>query len=86
LFEKQRRIVLGAAMMAVTGKVQREGEVIHVISDRLADLTGLLHSVAATDFPHRVSPGDGASFGGPDPRHRPARAEPVIEVRSRNFH
>jgi hypothetical protein len=36
-------------------------------------------------FPHRVSPGDGASFGGPDPRHRPAR-DAVIEVRSRNFH
>ena len=86
LFEKHRRIVLGAAMMAVTGKVQREGEVIHVIADRLEDMTGLLHSVAATDFPHRVSPGDGASFGGADPRHRQARAEPVIEVRSRNFH
>jgi len=85
LFDVHRRIVLGAAMMGVKGRVQREGEVIHIISDRLEDMTPLLHSVADREFPHRVSPGDGASFGGPDPRHRPAR-EPVIEVRSRNFH
>jgi error-prone DNA polymerase len=85
LFEAQRRIVLGAAMIGVKGRIQREGEVIHVITDRLEDMTGLLHSVAAIDFPHRLSPGDGASFGGPDPRQRPPR-EPVIEVRSRNFH
>ncbi|HYJ29590.1 MAG TPA: error-prone DNA polymerase [Allosphingosinicella sp.] len=85
LFDAQRRIVLGTAMMGVKGRVQREGEVVHVISDRLEDMTPLLHSVAAMHFPHRVSPGDGASFGGPDPRHRPAR-DAIIEVRSRNFH
>ncbi|MEA3041702.1 MAG: error-prone polymerase [Sphingomonadales bacterium] len=85
LFDRYRRIVLGAAMIGVRGRVQREGKVIHIVTDALEDMTHLLHSVAAMDFPHRVSPGDGASFGGPDPRHRPAR-EPVIEVRSRNFH
>jgi error-prone DNA polymerase len=88
LFDVHRRIVLGAAMMGVKGRVQREGEVIHVISDVLEDMTPFLHSVAAMDFPHRPSPGDGASFGGPDPRTRPTRppADAVIEVRSRNFH
>jgi error-prone DNA polymerase len=88
LFEAQRRIVLGAAMMGVKGRIQREGEVIHIISDALEDMTPLLHSVAAIQFPHRLSPGDGASFGGPDPRTaaRPPRPQPVIEVRSRNFH
>jgi error-prone DNA polymerase len=85
LFDRQRRIVLGAAMMGVKGQVQREGEVIHIISDRLEDMTPLLHSVAEMQFPHRLSPGDGASFGGSDPRLRPAR-DAVIEVRSRNFH
>jgi hypothetical protein len=52
-------------------------------------MTPLLHSVAAMRFPHRPSPGDGASFSsGPDPRHpRPTRAaQAVIEVKSRNFH
>jgi error-prone DNA polymerase len=85
LFDRYRRIVLGAAMIGVKGRVQREGEVVHIVTDALEDMTPLLHSVAAMDFPHRVSPGDGASFGGPDPRLRPPR-EPVIEVRSRNFH
>jgi error-prone DNA polymerase len=91
LFDIHRRIVLGAAMMGVKGRIQREGEVIHIISDSLQDMTPLLHSVAAMHFPHRVAPGDGASFGGPDPRHpKPPAPKPsaqaVIEVRSRNFH
>ena len=86
LFEAQRRIVLGAAMMAVKGRVQREGEVVHIISDRLEDMTSLLHSVAAMDFPHRLSPGDGATFGGPDPRTARPPSDAVIEIRSRNFH
>ncbi|HEX8194116.1 MAG TPA: error-prone DNA polymerase [Allosphingosinicella sp.] len=88
LFDIHRRVVLGAAMMGVKGRVQREGEVIHVISDSLEDMTPLLHSVAAMHFPHKPNPGDGANFGGPDPRHRPKHgpAAAVIEVRSRNFH
>jgi error-prone DNA polymerase len=88
LFDIHRRVVLGAAMMGVKGRVQREGEVIHVIADSLEDMTPLLHSVAAMHFPHKPNPGDGANFGGPDPRHRPKHAPPapVIDVRSRNFH
>ena len=45
VFEKNRRTVLGAAMMGVRGQVQREGEVIHVIAQRLDDLSSLLASV-----------------------------------------
>ena len=58
-------------MISVKGRLQREGEVIHVIADRLEDHTSLLHSVGALEFPHRPSPGDGATHGGPpDPRER----------------
>jgi error-prone DNA polymerase len=85
IFDAHRRIVMGAAMIGVKGRLQREGEVVHVIADTLEDLTPLLHSVAARQFPHRPMPGDGANFGGPDPRTRRPR-EPVIEVRSRDFH
>jgi len=100
-FEAQRRIVLSASMISVNGRLQREGEVIHIIADRLEDHTPLLHSVGALEFPHRPSPGDGASHGGgPDPReratHRPRdlypaphgvrRDEAVIPVKSRDFH
>ncbi|WP_428378001.1 error-prone DNA polymerase [Lichenicoccus sp.] len=62
-FERQRRLVLSAAMIACHGKVQREGEVIHVVTDRLEDLTGLLRSVGRQDgsFPIRHGRGDVAT-------------------------
>ncbi|HEY0131649.1 MAG TPA: OB-fold nucleic acid binding domain-containing protein, partial [Allosphingosinicella sp.] len=50
-FEAQRRIVMSAAMIAVKGVMQKEGEVIHVVADRLEDLTPLLHRVGAMDAP-----------------------------------
>jgi error-prone DNA polymerase len=93
-FEAQRRIVMSAAMIGIRGIVQKEGEVIHVITERMFDYTPLLHSVGAMDFPHRTSPADGAKGGAPDPRERkPARPallakeeEEAIPIRSRNFH
>ena len=42
LFERERRIVLGARLMGVTGEVQREGEVVHLIAHKLEDRTALL--------------------------------------------
>ncbi|HEX8222648.1 MAG TPA: error-prone DNA polymerase [Allosphingosinicella sp.] len=50
-FEEQRRVVMGAAMIAVKGAMQREGDVIHVIADRLEDMTPLLHRVGAMNAP-----------------------------------
>jgi error-prone DNA polymerase len=42
VFERLRAIVIGARFVAVTGKLQREGAVIHVIADRMEDLTPML--------------------------------------------
>ena len=73
-FEKQRRLVLSAGMIACHGRVQREGEVIHVVTDRLEDLTGLLRSVGDRDEPFPVSygRGDGATHpASRDPRDGP---------------
>ena len=53
LFERQRRIVLSAGMLACRGRVQREGDVIHVVAEQLDDLSDLLRSVG-----NRQSPGD----------------------------
>jgi DNA polymerase III alpha subunit len=41
-FERFRPVVLGARYLAVTGALQREAEVIHVVAHRLIDLTPLL--------------------------------------------
>jgi error-prone DNA polymerase len=68
-FEAQRRTVMSAAMIGMRGRVQKEGEVIHVICDRIMDYTELLGSVGHMDFPHRTGRGDGAKASmGPDPR------------------
>jgi error-prone DNA polymerase len=85
-FEEQRRIVMSAAMIAVKGQMQKEGEVIHVVADRLEDLTPLLHRVGAMDFPHRYAPADGGKGVPPDPRKARAEAREVIKVKSRDFH
>jgi error-prone DNA polymerase len=100
-FEAQRRIVMSSAMLSIRGIVQREGDVIHVVTARMEDLTPLLHSVGAMDFPHRTSPADGAKMASPDPRDglgkKPRNLfEPVFEIgrgdeakiplKSRNFH
>ncbi|HEX2215895.1 MAG TPA: OB-fold nucleic acid binding domain-containing protein, partial [Xanthobacteraceae bacterium] len=42
VFERFRPIVLGARYIAVSGKLQQESGVIHVVADRLDDLTALL--------------------------------------------
>ena len=78
-FEEQRRIVMGAAMIGVKGVMQKEGDVVHIVADRLEDLTPLLHRVGAMDFPHRFAPADGGRGATPDPRG-------VIKVKSRDFH
>jgi DNA polymerase III alpha subunit len=49
VFERFRRVVLGAQLLAVRGKVQKEGLVIHVVADTLIDRTDLLRRLAATD-------------------------------------
>lgn len=46
LIERCRAVVLGARMLGVKGRVQREGEVIHIVAEHLADLTLLLETLA----------------------------------------
>src|SRR4051812_31842138 len=75
LYEKQRRIILTAGMLGVQGRVQREGEVVHLVAHRLIDLSVDLASVGDRDaaFPLRHGRGDEFHNGGPgiDPRSLP---------------
>ncbi|HEX7969833.1 MAG TPA: OB-fold nucleic acid binding domain-containing protein, partial [Stellaceae bacterium] len=43
--ERFRRIVMGARLVECLGRVQREGEVIHVVAERLIDLSPLLQKL-----------------------------------------
>ena len=45
-FETYRPVVLGARFVEVTGRLQREQEVIHVIAERIEDMTPLLGAIS----------------------------------------
>ena len=97
LFDRYRRTILSSAMVGIKGRLQREGQVIHVIADSIEDLTPLLGEVGNRDFPYRPGPGDGARNGSHDPRHKnrlpppPVAALPPsrdggMHIKSRDFH
>jgi len=76
LFERSRRVVLGASMMAINGRIQREGEVVHLVAQQLFDLSSDLSSLAERDGLFRPPSGRGDEFahgspGSPDSRDRP---------------
>ncbi|MCQ9156305.1 error-prone DNA polymerase [Acidomonas methanolica] len=70
VFEKYRPVVMSGTMLAVKGRLQREGDVVHLVTLELTDLSGLLRQVAAR--------------GGDDDRADPAAGR--IHFRSRDFH
>ncbi|WP_320196893.1 error-prone DNA polymerase (plasmid) [Agrobacterium rosae] len=83
LFEKRRRVVLGASMMAINGRIQREGEVVHLVAQQLFDLSADLSGLADMDVVFKSPSGRGDEFahgsaGGGDSRDRP---KPVPEAR-----
>lgn len=47
LGDRQRRELLGSKLLAVYGKVEREGPVVHVMAGRLVDLSGMLGGLVA---------------------------------------
>ena len=78
VFEKFRRVVMSASMIAVRGRIQREGEVVHLVAHRLVDLSAELATVGSRDaaFPLPHGRGDQVTHagGGPDPRDLRPRA------------
>ena len=90
LKEKQRKVVMGARLMEVRGRVEYDDEVIHVIAAHLTDATPALHALsddlldaplARADEVNRPMPERGLQSGqGGHPRD--ARIIP----KSRDFH
>ncbi len=69
LFERQRRLILSAGMIGCRGKLQREGEVMHVVANELEDLTPMLRALGRNDIRLTTGRGDEARHGGaPDKR------------------
>ena len=101
-FEIYRRQIMSASMIAMRGRLQKEGEVIHIICDRIIDHDPMLRSIGRTDFTVLPGRGDGATHGGgPDPRDPTfpngrtlasppfgamQEQEELVRIRSHDFH
>jgi len=94
LYEQQRRVVLGASLLVVDGRVQREGEVVHIVAERLHDGSDLLASLGRRgEF--RLPHGRGDEvYRGSKPDARTPKARDIyipdlslegIRVRTRDF-
>ncbi|MCV3243475.1 error-prone DNA polymerase [Mesorhizobium sp. ZC-5] len=102
VFEKNRRTILGSSMLSVRGRIQREGDVVHLVARHLKDLSGELASVGERDAGFRLPHGSGDEFhhGSPTPDSRglPSRGTKprdiyipdlhidTIRVKPRDFH
>jgi error-prone DNA polymerase len=87
VFDKQRKIVMGARLMAVHGIVQRDpdSEVIHVVAGRLEDHTHMLSRLSDDSLlPSTLEKADHAGSWGRPPNRHPRNVE--IIPKSRDFH
>ncbi|MEY9199424.1 error-prone DNA polymerase [Sinorhizobium fredii] len=85
LFERSRRVVLGASMMAINGRIQREGEVVHLVAQQLFDLSTDLSSLAERDGEFRPATGRGDEFAHGSPGSPDSREEAPPGVRPRDM-
>ncbi|MDX8527244.1 error-prone DNA polymerase [Mesorhizobium sp. MSK_1335] len=93
VFDRFRSIVMGARFIRVTGKLQHESDVIHIVADRIEDLTSwlsvLLHEAPVIE--HR--PAEPSDWPGPPNGGLPARQDSTalsetaqqVMPRGRNF-
>ena len=86
VFDRQRKIVMGARLMAVHGIIQRDADdgVIHVVARRLEDHSHMLRLLSEELMPSTLNQGDGAGSWRP-----PAAAHPrdvAVIPKSRDFH
>ncbi len=102
MFERYRRVVMTGKLVACQGKLQIEGtaphQVIHIVAERLIDLSPLLSSLREENVPVEqasfevpVAHADAVKHQVPrpdprDPHPDPWSQPPVLDIRSRDFH
>lgn len=52
VYERFRRAVIAGRMLRVTGRVQREAGVVHVVAEGIEDLSAMLDQLLRPDFRH----------------------------------
>ena len=87
VFEAHRRIVLGAGMIGIAGRVQRSGEIVHLVVHRITDLSADLASVGQQGaFPLPHGRGDEFHRGPPPPDPRSAAGPKPRDMYIRDLH
>jgi len=79
-FEANRRLVMGAAFLLVEGRLQREGEVIHLVAEKFTDLSHQLSEMREAERPSPEVPSP--ELPSPDVRSKVSGRL----IRSRDFH
>ena len=81
---------MGARLMLVKGRIQRAGDIIHVVANRIEDRTGWLSLLMAEpkDFANPLARADEVVRPGYDLRQPSARHPRNVRIipRSRDFH
>ncbi len=49
VFERFRRAVIAGRCLKVTGRLQRDGDVVHVVAERIEDMSALLDEIVRID-------------------------------------
>jgi len=83
VFEENRRVILSAGMLGVSGYVQHEGEVVHIVAVKVTDLSGMLRGVGDQDRVTALSSGP-ARVAQTGPRYL-SNDERGIRARTRDF-
>ncbi|ABV95725.1 DNA polymerase III, alpha subunit (plasmid) [Dinoroseobacter shibae DFL 12 = DSM 16493] len=89
VYEAFRKAVIAGRLLRVTGRIEREGQVVHVIAERIEDISPMLSSLGrpATDAGDRQAEAahqPASSGGGSTARHPREQAKKLFP--SRDFH
>ncbi len=84
VFEAQRKIVMGARLIAVHGVVQRDEAVIHVVARKLEDDTGMLRRLSEDALASTLNQSDGGGSWRPPAGVHPRDVNCI--PKSRDFH
>lgn len=52
LYERHRRAVIAGRMLRVTGRLQREAGVVHIVAEQIEDISHMLDALLRPDFRH----------------------------------
>jgi error-prone DNA polymerase len=81
VLERQRKVVMGARLVVVHGRVQRHEDIIHVVAERLEDRSDWLHLLTEDGEEMEISIANADEVRRPDPGSwRSSQATPDLQL------